>query len=97
MNQTDRFVVLDPTEGSAASDSVAAARLSTLDGKVLAVVNNGKRNSDVLLAGLLEQVKQQYNLKDVLWVDKTNASLPIPDETLQRLRSADAVIAGVGD
>ncbi|GAX90614.1 hypothetical protein [Effusibacillus lacus] len=97
MNNSGKFIVLDPTESPARADQHTATRLDTLEGKVLAVVNNGKRNSDVFLRALLDEIQSRFNLKEVIWVDKTNVSLPMPPETLQRLRSCEAVISGVGD
>ncbi|MBP1930892.1 hypothetical protein J2Z37_000889 [Ammoniphilus resinae] len=91
------FIVLNPAQESIVSSEKAANRLTTLDDKVLAVVNNGKRNSDVILQTLLAQIKQRYNLKDVIWIDKKNPSLPVTDVMLEQLQSSHAVIAGVGD
>jgi hypothetical protein len=90
--------VLDPTSGTIEGENNLAPRLSTLEGKVLAVVNNGKRNSDVLLKQIATQIKEKYRLKDVLWIEKKNASLPMTDSDLEKLKtSAHAVISGVGD
>jgi len=91
------FIVLNPAQESTVSSEKTANRLTTLDDKVLAVVNNGKRNSDVILQTLLAQLQQSYKLKDVIWIDKKNASLPVTDVMLEQLQSCHAVIAGVGD
>lgn len=101
MDRKGKFIVLDPTAGSTADSGDGggrlAPRLPTLENKTLAVVNNGKRNSDVFLRYLLEGIQRRYNLKDVIWIDKDNPSRPMPDETLQRLKSGHAAVAGVGD
>lgn len=99
MEQQRNYFVLDPTQSPEGTDNKGslAPRLSTLDGQILAVVNNGKMNSDVFLHSLVDLVKQQYNLKDIIWIDKTNVSLPVTDEMLEKLKGSNAVISGIGD
>jgi hypothetical protein len=99
MDQNGAYIVLDPTEGAVLSESGGrmAERLSTLDGKVLGVVNNGKLNSDVFLRSILKLVQKKYALKDVIWIDKTNPSLPVTDAMLEQLKASQAVISGMGD
>lgn len=79
MDQQGIYIVLDPTQGPIETehDQIMAKRHTTLDGKILSVINNGKTNSDVFLRNIIGLVKQKYNLKDVIWIDKTNASLPV--------------------
>lgn len=97
MIKLESLVVLNPTTESKKNEVSLASRLSTLDGKVLGVVNNRKRNSDVFLNHLVKQLKQKYDIKDVLWIDKDHESLPMSDHMLEKLKSSQAVIAGVGD
>lgn len=99
MDQQGIYIVLDPTQGSNKTehDGIMAKRLNTLDGKVLSVINNGKTNSDVFLQKIIDLVKQKYNLKDVIWVAKTNASLPVTDSMIKKLKASQAVISGIGD
>lgn len=93
------YIVLDPTQGPAAGDTEGsmAQRLSTLDDKVLGIVNNGKGNSDVFLHNIADLAKQKYNIKDIIWINKTNVSLPVTDAMLEQLKTANAVISGIGD
>lgn len=98
MNQGNKIIVLNPVSGSTGGEAKRAPRLETLDGKVLGLVNNSKRNSDVFLHLISKRIESIYSLKDVIWIDKLNGSLPMPDELLKRLKmSCHAVITGVGD
>ncbi|GAX90642.1 hypothetical protein [Effusibacillus lacus] len=97
-----QFVVLHPAHESneknnSESGSSMAERLESLENKVIAVINNGKRNSDVFLKWLCEQIQSRYPVKQIVWIDKSNPSLPLQNEVLWQLRSCHAVIAGVGD
>lgn len=97
MSDREKYVVLNPTEGSSIAAGKLAERLSTLNGKVLGVISNGKRNSDVFMQHLLTNVQKKYDLKEVIWIDKINASLPIPHDVLEQLNSTQALLSGVGD
>jgi hypothetical protein len=97
VSETGKYIILNPTQGPTGEEGVLAPRLSALEGTTVGFVNNGKRNSEVFLRSLLEQVQLRYNLKEVVWIDKENASKPLSDETLQRLKSCQLVVTGVGD
>lgn len=96
MNSADKFIVLDPTEGPVESENSLAPRLSEVNGKRIAFINNGKRNSDVFLSALAEEFRERYRA-EVVWFDKKNPSLPFPEAMLDQLKSCHAVVAGVGD
>lgn len=91
------MTVLNPTTETKQSESIMAPRLSTLDGKILGIINNGKRNSDVFLTFLINKLKDRYQLKDVMWFDKSSGSTTVSQSVLEQLKEANAVIAGVGD
>ncbi|MDQ0338200.1 CO dehydrogenase nickel-insertion accessory protein CooC1 [Caldalkalibacillus uzonensis] len=91
------IIVLNPTEKPLATAKPLAERLKTLDGKVLGVINNNKTNAPVFLHYLAEQMKKRQNIKDVIWINKKNHSLPINAEELEKVQQCDAVISGVGD
>lgn len=90
------ILILDPTEGPVTQESELVPRLNTLEGRVLGIINNSKPNSDLLLRGIAERLQKDYRL-EIIWVDKTNASLPAPPSILEQLKSCHAVLAGVGD
>ncbi len=96
MNTNEKMVVLDPTEGPVEAENHLAPRLSEVDGKRIVFINNGKRNSEVLLSALAEELKRRHRL-EIIWIDKKNPSLPFPEAMLEQLRSSHGVIAGIGD
>jgi hypothetical protein len=93
----ESILVLNPTTETIKGETSMAPRLTTLDGKILGIVNNSKRNSDVFLEFLVNRIKETYQLKDVLWINKRNPSLPMTDHVLEQLKLTHAVITGVGD
>lgn len=97
MSDKGKYVVLNPTEGPIGVEIPLVTRLHSFDGIKLGILNNGKRNSDVFLKGLLQGIKEKYKIQDVIWIDKVNGSKPIEDETIHRLKECRAIITGVGD
>lgn len=95
--EMESIVVLNPTTEALKGETTMAQRLTTLEGKVLGVVNNSKRNSDVFLQFLVKRIKESFQLKEIIWINKSNPSLPMTDHALEQLKLTHAVIAGVGD
>ena len=92
------FTVFDPTDGPVAKAFRPAARPTSLKGKVIGILDNGKTKSDLLLREIQHLLRSEANVADVVMVRKPSAYRPAPDEQLDDLaRRADAVIAGIGD
>lgn len=92
------FTVFDPTDGPVVQPFTPAARLSSLAGKVVGILDNGKPKSDVLLREVQELLRSEAGVTDFVVVRKTSAYRPAPDAQLDDLaRRADAVVAGIGD
>ncbi len=73
-------------------------RPNTLAGKKLGLLENTKANSDKVLYELGQILKEKYDLKDVLYFGKHNASLPTKPDTVQEmLDQVDVLVTGVGD
>jgi hypothetical protein len=74
------------------------ARLNSLNGKRLGLMENSKDNSDKLLYELGEILKKKYNFSEVKYYSKHHASLPTKQEVVQSiLNEVDVLITGVGD
>lgn len=63
---TERIKVLDPTSEAVVEEGTKAARLDTLDGKVLGLFNNQKLNADKLLEMVGSILSEQYQIKDIV-------------------------------
>jgi len=75
-----------------------AARVSTLNGKVLGVLYNGRAGGDVVLKELLGLLESKYNLEGVVFRTKPHAWVSAPAEIFQELaQSVEVAITGVGD
>ncbi len=62
----ERIRVLDPTSEPVIEAGSKAARVDTLDGKVLGLFNNQKLNAPQLLEMVGEVLSKQYNLKGIV-------------------------------
>jgi hypothetical protein len=62
----ERIRVLDPTSDAVVEAGTKAARVDTLDGKVLGLFNNQKLNAGPLLEMVGEILGKQYDLKEIV-------------------------------
>jgi hypothetical protein len=93
-----RLEVLDPTVEPIPAHAVIASRPQTLDGAVVGLLANGKRNADVLLEMVQEILADRYEFKEVVARNKGNASRPCPKEIMEELaQRCDVVITASGD
>ena len=73
-------------------------RLGDLRGKRLGLLENSKANSDKVLHQLGEILKEKYDLAEVRYFSKHNASLPTKPEVVQNiLNQVDVLVTGIGD
>ena len=98
MTTTTRLEVLDPTVEPIPAHAVVALRPETLDGAVLGLLANGKRNADELLEMVHEVLADRYEFKSVIARNKGNSSRPCPEEIIAELaEQCDVVITASGD
>src|SRR5574341_337956 len=85
------FTVFDPTDGPVVKAFAPAPRLTSLAGKVVGILDNGKHKSDVLLREVQELLRSEAGVKDFVVVRKASAYRPAPTEQLDDLaRRVDA-------
>tara|TARA_B100000315_G_scaffold256224_1_gene301642 strand:- start:703 stop:999 length:297 start_codon:yes stop_codon:yes gene_type:complete len=98
MTQTNEYMLVNPTTEAIIAPFDGAPRLPTLAGTRLGVIDDSKRNADVLLEELVELLRTRYEISDVKWHRKPSASKPADPEVIRELaESCDSVIVAVGD
>mgnify|MGYP000844783511 FL=1 len=90
--------VLDPTISPRKETTLLADRPETLDGSIVGLLANGKRNSEELLEYVYEILNEKHNLGVMIADNKGNASRPCPPDLLQNMaEKCDVVITASGD
>ena len=92
-----RIRVLDPTEETAPAKVGATTRLTSLAGRTIALLDNGKVNVRPFLDHLERMLRAQYGVRDVVRLRKPDFSRPAPAPVLAAMQGCDAVISAVGD
>jgi hypothetical protein len=91
--------ILDPTGGRATTEeTLRAARLPSLTGKTLGLLDNGKPNASLLLAEIGRRLSQDFDLRDVLVFTKPGSGTPVDQTQMEEiLATCDFAVAAVGD
>lgn len=93
--------VIDPTttprRAVTSTSGGMARRVDSLDGKVLALIDNQMGSAPILAAALVERLTETQQLADVIWVKKPSVSVPPRAEDWAEVTSrADVGIALFG-
>jgi hypothetical protein len=92
------MTILTPANGSDPRQARLSARPASLSGLRVAVLENGKPNSDRLLKALVTNLEAVAGVKMAAWERKPAIGKLAPAEMIDHLaRVADVVITGVGD
>ena len=95
---SETIEVLDPTVLPQKERTLLADRPETLNGSIVGLLANGKRNSEELLEHVYEILNEEHNLGVMIADNKGNASRPCPPELLQDMADkCDVVITASGD
>lgn len=90
--------LVPPTPWRAGDVAALAPRLDTLRGTTLALVANGKANSEALLDALARELVARYGVAEILRHTKPHPSLPLDDQVLTMFAEhAHAVLSAIGD
>jgi hypothetical protein len=89
--------VLDPTSEDVVATSQSTARLTSLAGRTVGLLDNGKLRVHELLNHMETLLRTEHGVAEVLRFKKPDASRPVPAEVLAAMHACDAVISGVGD
>ncbi len=97
-DHSQEYVLVDPTTQPVAASFGGAPRLSSLAGARIGLIDDSKRNADVLLEELAEALRTRYEIGEVRWHRKPSASRPADPAAMQELaQQCDAVVIAVGD
>jgi hypothetical protein len=89
--------VLDPTNEVKAAGGQPAVRPTTLEGKTIGFISNGKEGTKGYFAALEHQFREVFGVADVVWRTKSNFSAPADAAIVDEIKAWQAVVAGVGD
>ncbi len=94
----NEIIIVDPAAEEDVQKSALAARLSTLEGAHVGLIDNSKHMAEETLREIEALLKSRYRVKECSYHRKRNASVPTPPEVLRELTSTcDAFVHGVAD
>ncbi|MBI4308684.1 MAG: hypothetical protein HY684_07760 [Chloroflexi bacterium] len=92
--QVQAVELMNPVGEADQLDIGLAPRLITLNGKVAAIIDNGKEGANVFLAQVEKRLLERYNFAKVLRARKRRSSSKAPD--LEKVaQEADFIIDGL--
>ena len=98
MPENNQHELVNPTTEPIIAAFDGAPRLPSLAGTRLGIIDDSKKNADVLLEELVELLRTRYEISDVKWHRKPSASRPADPSAIRELvASCDSVIVAVGD
>ena len=89
--------VLDPTAEVDLGLVDNTARLESLQGRTIGLLDNGKIRVHELLNDMAEILLTQYGVAKVLRFKKPDASRPAPEDVVADMKQCDAIVSAVGD
>ncbi|HYA18690.1 MAG TPA: hypothetical protein VEF06_14555 [Bryobacteraceae bacterium] len=89
--------LVSPMNDAQARAETAAARLDTLAGKTIALLDISKPGGSWLLDRLEHVLREKFGVARVVREAKPTYTKPAPAALLEKLRGADAVIEALAD
>ena len=89
--------VFDPTAEDAPATNSGAARLTSLAGRTIGLLDNSKFRVRELLDHVEAILHTRFGVAQVLRLRKPDASRPAPPEMLADMQRCEAIISAVGD
>ncbi len=89
--------VLDPTNETVPPLGEPAPRLTSLAGKTIGLISNGKEGSKGFFAHLDRMLRAEFGVAEVVTRVKSNYSAPADPHIVAEIAGWDAVISGIGD
>ena len=88
--------ILDPRGESETAERKVPPLPSSLNGKVIGFLDNGKPNADLLIFGVEESLTSKFQFSEIVKVRKKGPGATTTD-ILDKLARCDLVINGLGD
>ncbi len=89
--------VLDPTNEIVPPVGQPAPRLTSLAGKTIGFISNGKEGTQGFFAHLDRMLREEFGVADVVRRVKSNYSAPADPDIVDEIRRWQAVVTGIGD
>ncbi len=90
--------ILDPCPEDVPEEVGLSRQLSSLEGKVVGLLENRKHHADSFLQELQKVLEQEYRAKKVIYNTKFSFSMPCAEETLNAMvEECDAVVHAIAD
>lgn len=90
--------LLNPLDQGDTSTKYLAPRLDSLNGKTMGLLNIGKNGSDIFLERVEELICGEFDVEEVVHVNKPTFTRPAPDTLIIQLANrCDFVIEGLAD
>lgn len=96
--ETRTIQILDPCPEELPEEKSLSKELSSLEGKVIGLLENRKYHADSFLEELQRVLEEDYRAEKVIYARKFTFSAPCADDIIDSLlEECDAVIHGVAD
>jgi hypothetical protein len=89
--------VFDPTNEMKAARGRPAERPSSLRGRTVGFISNGKEGTKGYFAQLERMLRAEFGVAAVVWRTKSNYSAPADTAIVDEIKKWHAVVTGVGD
>ena len=89
--------VFDPTNEMKIAGVQPAVRSSSLQGKTVGFISNGKEGTKAYFTQLDRMLRQDLGVANVVWRTKSNYSAPADAYIVDEIKDWHAVVTGVGD
>ena len=97
VNVKETFTLVDPTTEAIVPAFEGAPRIPTIAGANIGLIDDSKRNADVLLEEIAAVLTEKYEVNSISWLKKPSASKPADPEIIREMVSkCDYVLVAIG-
>ena len=89
--------LVNPMNETVVNASAPPARLQTLSGKKIGLLDISKQGGSFFLDRLEKLFRERYQVAEVIRTRKPTYTKNAPDPVIEQLRHADAVVEGLAD